>query len=177
MGRDAVVDALKVATRRLLTEKGPRFSVREAADLAGVNQGLIYRHVGSKEELIAASIGDLLAELEGALAAGRSPIEIVADDHAQLVTVLARLVLDDAGSLVPQHPVTSALMDHVDSAGPTGEPSPATRVAIAASALLGWVLFRTYLVDAVDGEVSADADEIHRALIDDLLVGDWPVGR
>ena len=174
-GRVAVTEALLAATMKLLTEKGSSFSVREAADLAGVNQGLIYRHFGSKEQLIAATTLDLTNKIAKALAEGRSPLKLIADDYHQVVTVLARLVLDDAGSLVDEHPGIAALTEMAVDHAPDNGPSASTRVVVAGSAVLGWVLFSEYLTKSADGPVDSNVGELYHALIDQLLMGEWPV--
>jgi TetR/AcrR family transcriptional regulator, repressor for neighboring sulfatase len=169
-GRAAVTEALAAATQDLLAEKGPTFSVREVADRAGVNQGLIYRHFGSKEKLITAATSGLGTSLEKALADGHSPMRLIADDYERLATTLARLVLDDAGWLVDEHPGVAAMLELARDGGP----SAATRVVIAGSAVLGWVLFSEYFANSVEGPVDPDVAELHHTLMEQLLTGEWP---
>lgn len=51
-GRAEVRRAILREARGLLSEKGPRLPLREVADAAGVNLGLIHRHIGRKGALI-----------------------------------------------------------------------------------------------------------------------------
>src|SRR5512143_3225775 len=52
-GRASVMEALLDAATELLAARGPAaVSVREIASRAGVNQGLLHRHSGSKEALL-----------------------------------------------------------------------------------------------------------------------------
>ncbi|MEZ5230536.1 MAG: helix-turn-helix domain-containing protein [Acidimicrobiales bacterium] len=137
-----MIDALKAAALDLVGEKGVGFSVREVADRAGVNQGLIYRHFGSKEQLIEAAATDVTRSLATALASGEAPIELLLGRYANVCTVLARLILDESEQLVTEHPIVEAMTsmaadgDHL--------PSRALRVSTAASTLLGWILFHEY---------------------------------
>ncbi|AWH97457.1 TetR/AcrR family transcriptional regulator [Dietzia psychralcaliphila] len=54
VGRDAVRRAVLGTARRLFAARGPRASLREVAEAAGVNLGLIHRHVGNKDDLLSA---------------------------------------------------------------------------------------------------------------------------
>jgi AcrR family transcriptional regulator len=59
--RDAAATrrALLTAARKLMAEHGVEgTSTREVATAAGVNQALVYRYFGSKENLFAAAVGD-----------------------------------------------------------------------------------------------------------------------
>lgn len=54
-GRDKVVAAVLAAATELFAERGPAaVSLREVAQAADVNLGLIHRHIGSKTDLLAA---------------------------------------------------------------------------------------------------------------------------
>jgi AcrR family transcriptional regulator len=52
-GRAEVVEALMRSARKLIAERGPAVALRDIADDAGVNFGLIYQYVGTKEQLVA----------------------------------------------------------------------------------------------------------------------------
>ena len=61
-GRDEVVQAIMSAAIPLIAERGVKaVSFRDIAEAANVNHGLITRHFGTKEALLA-RVGDLLAE-------------------------------------------------------------------------------------------------------------------
>lgn len=54
-GRDEVTDALLTAAQELMAERGPsNVPLRDVAEAAGVNFGLIYRYLGTKEDLLRA---------------------------------------------------------------------------------------------------------------------------
>jgi AcrR family transcriptional regulator len=61
-GKDEVVHAIMSAAIPLIAERGVKaVSFRDIAEAANVNHGLITRHFGTKEALLA-RVGDLLAE-------------------------------------------------------------------------------------------------------------------
>jgi TetR/AcrR family transcriptional regulator, repressor for neighboring sulfatase len=51
-GRAEVVSALLDAARTLIAERGPDVALRDIAERANVNFGLIYQYVGTKEQLV-----------------------------------------------------------------------------------------------------------------------------
>src|SRR6266567_6745409 len=52
-GREEVRQALLGAAQRLIAERGPgNVSLREIAEAAGVNFGLVYQYLGTREELL-----------------------------------------------------------------------------------------------------------------------------
>jgi AcrR family transcriptional regulator len=51
-GRAEVVAALLDSARTLIAERGPDVALRDIAEHAGVNFGLIYQYVGTKEQLV-----------------------------------------------------------------------------------------------------------------------------
>ena len=57
-GRDEVRSAVMREARRLLSERGPHVPLRDIADAAQVNLGLIHRHIGRKDALITAVMQD-----------------------------------------------------------------------------------------------------------------------
>src|SRR5438477_1896640 len=70
-GRAEVVAALLDAARTLIAERGPDVPLRDIAERANVNFGLIYQYVGTKEQLVrevyvraARDAADRLAEAE-----------------------------------------------------------------------------------------------------------------
>lgn len=173
-GRQHVSDALKSAALALLTEKGPNFSVREVADRARVNQGLIYRHFGSKDELITAVTAVITDQLASSLARGESPIEIMTRDFPDASVILARLVLDGSSTLVEDHPVIDAMLNIARNGDPLTDPSPGTRVAVAGALLLGWMLFRSYFDESRAGPLDPNSDELVNLLVRHLLDEPWP---
>jgi AcrR family transcriptional regulator len=51
-GREEVVAALLDAARTLIAERGPDVALRDIAERANVNFGLIYQYVGTKDQLL-----------------------------------------------------------------------------------------------------------------------------
>jgi AcrR family transcriptional regulator len=51
-GRAEVVEALLDAARTLMAEQGPGVALRDIAERAGVNFGLIYQYLGTKEQVV-----------------------------------------------------------------------------------------------------------------------------
>jgi AcrR family transcriptional regulator len=151
-GRNEVIEALLRSARKLIAEQGPAVALRDIADDAGVNFGLIYQYLGTKEQLVrevygragdnAASRLTSAESLEQALALlmtfgdgttarlvgwaameGSQPAEAFRDSPA--LGVLARLMLADARAA------------DVDLAGEDAKVFAALAMVIA----LGWRLF------------------------------------
>ncbi len=64
-GRQEVMEALLASSRRLIAERGPSIALRDIADDAGVNFGLIYHYLGTKDQLVDvvySAASDLAAE-------------------------------------------------------------------------------------------------------------------
>jgi TetR/AcrR family transcriptional regulator, repressor for neighboring sulfatase len=51
-GRDDVIEAILRSAGRLIAERGPGVALRDIADDAGVNFGLLYHYFGTKDQLI-----------------------------------------------------------------------------------------------------------------------------
>src|SRR5438552_10089578 len=51
-GRNEVVEAVLQSARKLIAEQGPAVGLRDIADDAGVNFGLIYQYLGAKEQMV-----------------------------------------------------------------------------------------------------------------------------
>ena len=51
-GRAEVVEAVLDAARTLIAEQGPGVTLRDIAEHTGVNFGLIYQYVGTKDQLV-----------------------------------------------------------------------------------------------------------------------------
>lgn len=153
-GRQEVVDAVVEAAFRLFAERGPAaVSLRDIADAANVNPGLIHRHIGNKTAVLAAAL-DRRAELTAVdhliehasldefikmgLAAGFPDVGI-----AQL---WARTALDgyDIHDLQPRIPVVQYVVDQLAASLPDAEAR--VRAAFVISAFTGWLLLGpTYL--------------------------------
>jgi AcrR family transcriptional regulator len=149
VGRDAVVAAVLAAASALFAEKGPAAtSVRDIAARSGVNHGLVYRHFGAKEELVAAVLDYLSDEVAAGANAGGAgdALDAAVERHWR---VIAWAILDGypVGRLQHRFPYVSKLVErarahHLDD--------DAARLA-AGNALaleLGWRLFEPFVRSA-----------------------------
>lgn len=164
-GSGRAATAAKVLTHAadLFAERGPAAtSLRDIAARSGVNQGLIFRHLGNKDQLIGAVLDHLARELESAREAEVDAPALEAMIERQW-KVLARTVLDgfDPGQLQQRFPNVSVLVErfrdcHASEAD--------TRMAVAHSVALGlgWRLFSPFL-RAAAGLDDIPEEELRRA--------------
>ncbi len=164
-------DALLDAAADLFAARGPAaVSVRDVAARAGVNHGLVHRHFGSKEALVAATL-DRLAEATAAPVRGvqsaRELGEVVggaADDRFWRVLAWSVLEGRDPARLQHNFPVLDELVGLVRAehgrAGSTEDPRVVVVQAVAFG--LGLLLFEPYLRHAV-GLDDADANDARAA--------------
>jgi AcrR family transcriptional regulator len=164
-GRAAAVEALVASAQRLIAERGPAgVTLREVADDAGVNFGLVYQYIGTKEQL--------LAEVYSRAAAGAAEQLRGAehlDDAIDLLMrrgdgTVARLIAwaaleqrDGPGSadLFGSSPALAALAElaeHDAAAGGAEMPHEQAQVlaALTMAIALGWRLFGPIAVSAAD---------------------------
>ncbi|MFF2083341.1 TetR/AcrR family transcriptional regulator [Nocardia sp. NPDC058176] len=171
-GRDAVRAAVLRHAAQLFAERGPTAtSVRDIAERAGINHGLIFRHFGAKENLVAAVLDHLGAEHGPEVdLTGRNPVDPAIRLH---LTVLARCLLDGypVGQLQQRFPIMAALVDRAKSAG--ADPHDAALAAANAAALMvGWELFgpflraATGLDDVPEAELRRDASSRAAQMLD-----------
>ena len=149
-------------------ERGPAaVSLREVAQAADVNLGLIHRHIGSKTDLLAA----VLRARPGMAAADvfRSPQEIAlfllgaGGEPPAYTRILLRAALDgyDLNKLDVAFPLmerTNAALRHRLS-----PPDADLRTALATAMLLGWHALGPTLIDVVGREDMA-RDDIVKSL-------------
>ncbi len=159
MGRDEVVAAALSAAAELFAEHGPAAtSIRDIAARSKVNHGLIYRHFGTKEQLVGAVLDHLGGRLTVLLDDGGPADEIdrTMDQHMRL---MARALLDGypVGRLQTQFPGVTRLLGQVL---PRFEDERTGRLAVAnAVALqLGWRLFEPFLKSATGLDSISDDD-------------------
>lgn len=157
-GRDAVRAAVLENAAQLFAERGPTAtSVRDIAERAGINHGLIFRHFGAKENLVAAVL-DHLGEQHGPAAdlTGHTPVDPAIRLH---LTVLARCLLDGypVGQLQQRFPIMSALVERAKESG-AEDTDAALAAANAAALLVGWELFGPFLRAATGLDDVPEAD-------------------
>lgn len=164
VGKDDVVAAALSAAAELFAERGPgATSIRDIATRSKVNHGLIYRHFGTKEQLVGAVLehlgGRLTALLDGDVA--DAEIEQNMDQHMR---VMARALLDGypIGQLQTRFPGVTRLLDEVL---PRFDDEREGRLAVAnAVALkLGWRFFEPFLRSAAGLDPISD-DEVRDAV-------------
>lgn len=163
VGRDEVVAAALAAAAELFAEQGPAAtSIRDIAARSKVNHGLIYRHFGTKDQLVGAVLDHLGGRLTALLDAGGPADEIdrTMDQHMRL---MARALLDGypVGRLQTRFPGVTRLLGQVL---PRFEDERSGRLAVAnAVALqLGWRMFEPFLRSAT-GLDSLSDDEMRAA--------------
>ena len=183
-GRTEVVEAVLDSARTLIAEQGPGVGLREIAEHAGVNFGLIYQYVGTKEQLVR----------EVYVRAARSAAERLVDaehlDHALALLMTfgdgttARLVgwaalegvqSDDLFRDSPALDVLAAfvLADAEEAGRDVSMEDARVFAALAMVISLGWRLFgRTALAAAgLDGTRAESYDARIRAHLADLAAG------
>jgi len=167
-------DALLAAAVELFAETGPAsVSIRDIARHAGVNHGLVHRHFGSKDDLLAEAIEvGSVSLLPGAVAPGGFDIDAVvhAMHHGSpSPKTIARVLVDDIAvrNVRRRYPVLRGLLALVRQlpadARPAALADPRLAAAAAASLVVGSVIWGPALRDTFgltddDGVESAMAD-------------------
>jgi TetR/AcrR family transcriptional regulator, repressor for neighboring sulfatase len=144
----------------LFAERGPAATtLRDIAQRSEVNAGLIFRHIGNKDAIVAAVLDHLAEDLASLRDAGGSP-EAVESRAERSWRVIARALLDgfDVGRLQKNFPNVEQL---IAAARERYDDDFAARVATAdALALqLGWRLFGPFLRTAT-GLTDSPAGEV-----------------
>jgi len=149
VGRDEVVAAVLAHAADLFAERGPAAtSIRDVAARSGVNHGLIFRHIGTKDQLVGAVLDQLAQQTSVQLESGASAATVEAEGERHW-KVLARAILDGFPVGELQHRFPGAAMV-IDRAKDSHADDRAARIA-AANALalqLGWRLFGPFLRSA-----------------------------
>jgi AcrR family transcriptional regulator len=149
VGRDEIRAAVLEAAARRFAAEGPEASLRDIADDAGVNLGLIHRHIGNKDDLLRAV---LAAEIEG----GVGFIEQSGDaatalrrlfagtaDNGRYIRIIAWLLLQNPSELSHQdrYPGMQALR----ALAPSDDEAVDSELMIAMAAIYGWTVFGAQL--------------------------------
>jgi TetR/AcrR family transcriptional regulator, repressor for neighboring sulfatase len=156
-GREQVKAAVIAAATGLFDERGPKAtSIRDIADRSRVNQGLIHRHFGSKQGVVAAVL-DRLNEQAVTTIDHHKP---EADDEAvsRYLRILARSILDGypVETLQRRFPVVSGLVDQA-RAYQMDEHAARLAAGHAIALQLGWRLFEPFIRAAAGLEDLAPA--------------------
>ena len=169
-GRDEVRSAVMREARRLLSDRGPNVPLRDIADAAQVNLGLIHRHIGRKDALLTEVMQDAvrygaarLEDLDDAGEAARGML-LGASSHPEISRLLAWLALDREAAFPPmldpsQRP--AAALRRMTSPPPAGD----VELLLVFTAVYGWPVLRGALLDALDIP-EADREGIDERLAD-----------
>ncbi len=151
--------AVLAAATDLFAERGPAAtSIRDIAARSNVNHGLVFRHFGTKDQLVGAVLDHLGTTLSELRHSGAPP-EAVQRALDQQMRVMARTVLDGypAGQLQKHFPNVAELIDRVRPLH--GDDASARLAAAHALALqFGWRLFAPILRAATGLETLTDAE-------------------
>ncbi|AFJ37178.1 TetR/AcrR family transcriptional regulator [Mycobacterium intracellulare] len=158
-GRAEVAAAILEAATELFAERGPAAtSIRDIAARSNVNHGLVFRHFGTKEQLVGAVLDHLGDDLSAQLETD-TPAEVVQRSLDRQMRVMARTVLDGypAGQLQKRFPNIATLLDGVR---PLYDDEVKARLAVANALALqfGWRLFAPVLRSATGIEELTDAE-------------------
>ncbi len=181
-GREAVRRAVLSTAQQLFAARGTRTSLREVADAAGVNLGLIHRHVGNKDDL-------LTAVLEQGLRRGTAAVDLYENAGQALGTMLlgalrapdfSRLMMWlalDPGSVA--RPILSSASRPARAVRRMTEPPPASdlHLALALSVVYAWPVLRSEILDVLEiAPAQRDGfDERMADLLADVVTGGWPM--
>ena len=166
VGRDAVMAALVDATSSLILEQGVTMSVREIAQRADVNHGLVHTYFGSKDALVTAAFGHIVARAAAELDDdGFPPADLAFRRGGEVTRALARVMLDVGGDPYPSHPILPSWRAALATTRPTASDAELDESVIVATTLgLGWALFAEHLCEVLDVDTERrDAIE-HRVL-------------
>lgn len=158
-GKVAVTAALIDAAADLFSTRGPAaVGVREIAQRAGVNHGLVHRHFGSKEGLLMAVMNQLSERVSTALGPEREdetlselliPVFASAQDAGQHWRILAIALLEGRKpeDIQAGFPVFHRLLAAARRTEPAGI-SPESFTSILVSMGLGMLVFGPWLQSA-----------------------------
>ena len=158
-GREEVAAAILEAATDLFAERGPAAtSIRDIAARSNVNHGLVFRHFGTKDQLVGAVL-DHLGATSTALRRTDAPPAQLQRSMDRHLRVIARALLDGypAGKLQTQFPGMSELLDAVR---PRHTDDRSARLALANAVALqfGWRLFEPFLRASTGLDELTDAE-------------------
>jgi TetR/AcrR family transcriptional regulator, repressor for neighboring sulfatase len=170
--------ALLASAMDLFARHGPAsVSIRDVARHAGVNHGLVHRHFGAKEDLIAAALDAAVSPLlPGTLAPGGFDLaEVVQVAHRDPTStqLIARALADGLpiGAIRRSYPVMRNLLTAAQQAAATSRPAPLEdpRLAAAATAAMvcGSALYEDTLreITGIRGDVVPAMTVLSRELL------------
>ena len=180
-GRAAAEEAIVAAARRLYRERGPaEVTMREIAEAAGVNRGLLHHYFGRKEDLLAAIV--TTASEQAATGVREAPDLVSAlatlrgqgNAYARMVA-WALITGTDPDDFASPSPTIAALLEHAARVerAPDGAAAIDDRMAVAAALtlVLGWQVFEPFITRAAgldDMSVDERATQLGR-LVDAMV--------
>lgn len=173
-GREEVRRAVMRAARKLVSARGPRVPLRDIAESSGVNLGLIHRHFGRKD--------DLLAEvLDSGLRHGAERVDTAGDaGSAVREMLLGSLTQPDYSRLLVWLALDPDAVPRPEIA-PANRPARAVQrmldrprvgdehLALAMTVIYAWPVLRTEILDLL--EIPADRHGLIDQRVADLLAG------
>lgn len=160
VGRQEVVEALLESANRMFASMAPSdVSLRAIAREANVNHGLVYRHFGTRDDLVDRLLAQMSEQWTAQIDANGDPLDAIqailgSADDAELgagswLRLLAWSLLNVPGTAVdPQQ--RYATLDRIPPLLRTDDPEGAAVVVAAALSLVfGWRFFHPYLRPAL----------------------------
>lgn len=178
-GREGVRRAVLRSARRLVAARGPRVPLRDIADAAGVNLGLIHRHVGRKEDLLSEVLDDGLrhgtAQLDGLDDAGQAlrTMLLGATARPDYSRLLLWLALDP--DAVPATGISpSSRPAHAVRQMRNRPPAGEEHLALALTVVYAWPVLRSEILHVlgVPDDRREEIDERVADLLADLVAGE-----
>ncbi len=171
--RARVIGRLVAAARPLFASRGPSaVSLREVAAAAGVNYGLIYQYVGTKDDLLRLVFQKSSEEYAEHFAQADGTEEAIAflmrPKSSEYVRMLARSILEghDPAAILGRSPALTELSRRIaEETGDSrvGGVDPRVQVAALACVGMGWGLFGSF-VKGITGLDDLDDDELTLAV-------------
>jgi AcrR family transcriptional regulator len=170
-GEQAVRASLIDAATELFAERGPgSVSVRQIAEAAGVNHGLVHHYFGSKDGLVTAVLDELSAQAAAELA-GREPGSVLyapGGPNERHGRILAHLLLAgaDPRDFKTGFPAVQWMVARYRKDGLSLREAREQAAQVTAL-VLGWQFFEPFLTAAAGLEVS---DKTRQRLLEDAVV-------
>jgi AcrR family transcriptional regulator len=176
-GRQEVVEALIASAAELFARHGVNgVSLRTITKHAGVNLGLLHRHIGTKENLYRLTLEHLAKEIAVEIPANANLLEGIRhaftslERHAQFWRLLARTLLDGVQpeDLHTNYPVADHLLGLARQALKEGslteDIDPRFLVATMFAFSLGFQLFEPFILRATSLE-GLDPEDVRNRIV------------
>lgn len=161
VGREEVKSALIEASIKLFSQNGIKaVPIRDIADEANVNLALIYRHFGSKDMLVEATLKELFQRMGPVIdTAAASSEEILKSsflaikDHPEILQVFAHVALEGDGNIFKEvsNPFQGDMVKHIEEGQKSGDlidtVDPRILLACSFALGLGWHIFQPMLIE------------------------------